>query len=320
MSTYLVTGATGIQGGAVVSELLAAGAKVHAVVRDPTSPKAVALKAKGVVLFQGTHEEPDAAFRAAAAGCAGMFLNLTIFEPGAARAQADAVIKASKAGAGANDLTSIVLSSTYRTMEMSSQVATAAAVHPFLGAYYTSKAEVEAAVRESGVKSYTILRPPVLDHDYLLPTSNHSHTFPRLPKSATLVTSLNDDRTMPYLDGYDVGRYTAAALLNPTKFGGHEIDIASENLSAQEVRDILARVSGVDVKLHKRTPAEKEETKNTEFFQTFEELANRIPRQIDVQGLKQNYGVKMTTLEEYFEKNKETLLNSLPPRSAKFLQ
>ncbi|KAL6242519.1 hypothetical protein RBB50_010659 [Rhinocladiella similis] len=319
MSTYLVTGATGVQGDAVVSELLAAGAKIHAMVRDPSTSKAIALRDKGVVLFQGTHEEPDRAFQDAAAGCTGLFLNLSIFEPGAARAQADAVIKACKAGAR-ETLTSIVLSSTSRTMEMSAQPATTAAVHPWLGQYYTAKAEVEAAVRESGIRDYTILRPPVLDHDYLLPHSAHTHTFPQLPRSGTLVTSLNNDRTMPYLDGYDVGKFAAAALLTPAKFSGHEIDIASDNLSAREVRDILARVSGIDIIFHKRTPAEMEESKNTDFFQVFEELANRVGRQVDVKSLEQKYGIKTTTFEEYMERNKERLLDSLPPRSAAFLR
>ncbi|KIW12659.1 hypothetical protein PV08_09937 [Exophiala spinifera] len=319
MATYLVTGATGVQGGAVVSELLAAGATIHAVVRDPTSAKAAALREKGVVLFQGTHEEPDTAFRAAAAGCTGLFLNLSIFEPGKARAQADAVTKACKAGAG-NSLTSIVLSSTSRTMEMSTQPSTTSAVHPWLGLYYTAKAEVEAAVRDSGIRDYTILRPPILNHDFFLPHSAHSHGFPHLPRSGTLVTSLDDNRTMPYLDGYDVGKFAVAALLNPTKFSGHEIDLASDNLSARDVCEILARVSGLDVKFHKRTPAEMEESKNTELFQVFEILTNRVGRRVDVQGLEQKYGIKTTTFEEYMERNKERLLGSLPPRSAAFLQ
>lgn len=67
MPTYLVTGATGEQGSAVVTHLLAAGANVHAVVRDAQSSEAAALRDKGVVLFQGDHDSPDPVFRAAAA-------------------------------------------------------------------------------------------------------------------------------------------------------------------------------------------------------------------------------------------------------------
>ena len=43
-----VLGATGQQGGRVVDALLAAGAPVRALVRDPASPAAQALEARGV--------------------------------------------------------------------------------------------------------------------------------------------------------------------------------------------------------------------------------------------------------------------------------
>lgn len=318
MPTYLVTGATGHQGGAVVDYLLAAGATVHAVVRDPSSPKATALADKGVVLFKGTHEEPDTPFRAAAAGCTGIFFNPSVFQPGEAKKQAEGIIRACKAGAGST-LTSIVLSSTSRVAEMSGHLDVATAAHPFLGMYYAAKAEVEAAVRESGIQHYTILCPPVLAHDYLLPTSAGTHTFADLPRSGKLVTSLDDGVTMPVLDPDDVGKFGAAVLLDPEKFSGHEIDLASDNLTAPEVRDILARVSGVDIKLHKRTPKEVEESLGTAFFQGFERVSNARPKKTDVEALETKYGIKVTRFEEYMEKNKEKLKDSLPPNSAAFL-
>ena len=313
MPTFLVTGATGFQGGHVVDHLLAAGAKIHAVVRDQSSPKAIALKEKGVVLFQGTHEEPDEPFRAAAAGCTGLFLNPSVFEPGKARAQGDAIINACKAGAGAT-LTGIVLSSTSRT-EVKETVGAAASVHPWLGGYYTAKLEVEAAVMESGIRDWTILRPPVLMHDLLMPHSATSHGTPQLPREGLYVTSLDKDLTMPYLDEEDVGRFAAAALLEPAKFSGRGIELGSDNLTPQEVCDIMGKVSGISVKTHKRTAAEMEVSKNTEFFQVFEKLANLLPRTIDVEALEKQYGIRQTRLVEYMEKHKELLLDSLPPRS-----
>ena len=315
MASYLVTGATGQQGGAVVTHLLAAGANVHAVVRDQSSPKATALRDRGVVLFEGTHEEPDTVFRAAAAGCTGVFLNPSVFQPGQAKAQADAIIRACKAGAR-QTLTSIVLSSTSRTEEMSADLAVPTAVHPWLGQYFTAKVEVEAAVRESGLRYYAILRPPVLAYDYLLPSSANPQGFPDLPRSGTLVTSLNDDVSMPLLDPDDVGRFAAAALLDPAKFSGHEIVLASDNLSPREVRDVLARVSGINIKFHKRTPAEMEETRMIPMFHAFELLANHRPRRVDVKALEEKYGFELTRFAEYMQRNKDELINSLPPRSA----
>lgn len=318
MATYLVTGATGQQGGAVVTHLLSAGLKVHAVVRNPSSPASTALKEKGVTLFEGTHESPDEPFRTAAKGCTGVFLNLSVFEPGTARKQADAVINAIKAGGGST-LTSIVLSSTSRTDEMSSDPAIPAKAHPWLGQYYTAKSEVEAAVRESGIESYTILRPPVLNHDYLLPASATDHTFPELPREGLLVSSLKEGLTMPYLDPDDIGKFTVAAFQNPAKFNGHGFDLAGDNLTPEQARDVLAGVSGVEITFHRRTDREMEEAMATRFFQAFERLSNNVPCSVDIKAVEEKYGLKMVTFKEYMEKNKEKLLDSLPPRSAKFL-
>jgi uncharacterized protein YbjT (DUF2867 family) len=318
MPTYLVTGATGQQGGAVVDHLLAAGAKIHAVVRDTSSPKAAALREKGVVLFQGEHENPDEVFRAAAEGCTGLFLNPTVFEPGKARAQGDAIIKAAKAGGGAG-LTTVVLSSTSRADEIVKKIHIATEIHPWLGAYWTAKAEVEMAVEESGFQHWTILQPPVLMYDLLLPASAGPHAFPLLPREAEFRTTLNDDRTMPYLDQDDIGRFSAAVFANPAKFSGHRINMAGDNLSTKQVCEILSRVSGVEVKLHKRTPEEIEASKGKEFFQDFEKLNNVDPWYVDVEAMEAKYGIRATRFEEFFVKNKEKLLDSLPPRSAAFL-
>jgi uncharacterized protein YbjT (DUF2867 family) len=49
----LVTGGTGTHGGAVAAELLAAGHRVHALVRDPASDRARQLEAGGATLVRG---------------------------------------------------------------------------------------------------------------------------------------------------------------------------------------------------------------------------------------------------------------------------
>ena len=94
MSTYLVTLPTGKQGRATISALLQAGAKVHAVVRDPTKNTARELEHQGVVLFKGSNDDFDV-FSAAAQGCKGVFLNVLhwpeISDPGK---QAQGILKA----------------------------------------------------------------------------------------------------------------------------------------------------------------------------------------------------------------------------------
>lgn len=75
MVTYLITGATSKQGKATIKHLLAAGSKIHAVVRDPSKDATVQLKAQAVVLFQGDNENLSV-LREAAQGCKRVFICL----------------------------------------------------------------------------------------------------------------------------------------------------------------------------------------------------------------------------------------------------
>ena len=66
---FLVTSATGSQGGATIR-----GAKVHALVRDPTSSASKALQSIGVSLFKVSFFDLSA-ISAALTGVTGVFLN-----------------------------------------------------------------------------------------------------------------------------------------------------------------------------------------------------------------------------------------------------
>ena len=315
MATYLVTGATGVQGGFVVNHLLKAGVKINAVVRDVTSSKAQALAARGVILFQGTHESPEPSFRNAASGCTGIFLNLSVFDPSVAHAQASAILAASLAG-GSATLRSVVLSSTTRVDEYAASHfrALVQKIDPMLFAYYAAKAGVEAAVREAGFQHYTILRPGVLMNDYLLPIS--AIGVPDLPRKAKIWHSFRvKGGNIPHTDPEDVGKYAAAALLEPEKFNGAELPLAVGNMSPEEVGAVLARVSGIDIKVHRRTDAEVEEARPKVITQKFELLQSESPSVVDGRELESKWGIKLGTLEEYMLRNKDKLVQSLPPES-----
>jgi uncharacterized protein YbjT (DUF2867 family) len=322
--TFLVTGATGNQGGAVVRHLLAAGAKVHAVVRDASSAKAQKLKEQGVELFQGTHEEPDEVFREAAKGCSGLvsaaitpsqtkqaltaqyqFLNPSVFDPSIAKSYATAIINAIKAGAA---MTSIVLSSTLRVNDAPSLLPLLPAIDPsgFLTAYYTAKHAVEEAVRESGVPNVTILRPGVLYHDYLPPWS--SYVFPELVSEGVLPTSLEEGAKIAHGSADDVGKFAAAALLDPGKYKGQEIDVVSENLTAEDAAAIMGEATGRKIAVKWSEP-----TGNMGLFHL---LSNRQRKEVDVAALEEKWGVKLTRFGGFLEGNKDQLLKGLPKKSA----
>jgi hypothetical protein len=139
--------------------------------------------------------------------------------------------------------------------------------------------------------------------------------LPQLPREAIFTTALDENTPMAYTDDEDVGKYAAAALLDPKKFSGHEFDLIGENLTSRQVRDILAKVSGLDIGLHTRTADEAKSVKPMVPTQLFHVAKNMFPFEPDVDALEKKYGIKLTRLEEALSRQKERLLESLPPKS-----
>lgn len=305
MATFLVTQATGQQSRSVISHLLAAGFKIHAVVRDLQKVHP-SLQDPSITLFQGESKNYDDVFKAAQ-GCKGAFLN-TFPYPGLEALQAKTVVEAcQKAG-----VENIVASTTHGagSKEFWDDEATK---EINLHGYYSSKATVEEIVRAGGFQAYTILRPAVLHFDFFVPGAYGN--FPRLPSDGELDHLLEDGARLPFTDANDVGKYAAAALQDPAKYGGQEIDLGNELLTAEEVRDILIRVSGRQVRATKRTPKELEEMGITVFGQAFHLMSNIKDLSWTTARAKETqekFGIPFTSIEEALQRERTLLLECLP--------
>ncbi|KAK6069915.1 NmrA-like family protein [Seiridium cupressi] len=109
-------------------------------------------------------------------------------------------------------------------------------------------------------------------------------------------------------------RYAAAALLDPVKFGGQEIELANEFLTVQEARDIAARFSGKDVGLKKKSPEEVEAAKATVFAQRFHFFANAKDLSDSLAASKKaetKFGIPFNSVEQALVRDKERLLECL---------
>ncbi|GKT56692.1 putative NmrA-like family protein [Colletotrichum tofieldiae] len=307
MSTFLVTQATGKQSGATIKHLLEAGAKVHAVVRNPDKVPAI-LRSPGVTIFQAEGDDVEALYRAAR-DCKGAYLN-TFPIPGFEARQAQAAVDACKRAG----IETIVVSSSI--LAGAEGIATdAAASKSGLAGYYASKVEVEQIVRGAGLAAYTILRPGVIHYDYL--AENSGFNYPELIKTGTLRHTFNDGAGIPHTVADDIGKYAAAALQNPAKFGGEEIELGNENLHPDATSKILSRVSGRDVKAEKRGQAEAEEVGQWLFGQKFFEWANlKVPELKTVadgaKDVQVRYGIPFTSMESALSKEREAVLAGLP--------
>ena len=304
MSTYLVTQATGDQSQWTIEFLLAAGAKVHALVRDPTKLPDL-LKRPGVTVFDRENNSPPAIFKAAK-GCKGVFLNTfpSFVDVESEGQQARTVLEeCKKAG-----VETVVASTSFYTGDRAKWANDES--YPLVGSYYESKYKVEEAVRAANFHSYTILRPAVIQHDYTVPHTTHN--FPDLPKTGTLTHTLNDGVGLLHVDERDIGKYAAAALLDPIKFGGQEIEMANELLTMEDVRDIMVKVTGKDVKVKKWTEEETNGALLSVFIARFELWANIHPQKSTAAATAEKFGIAFTSLEEYFEREKTKILASLP--------
>jgi uncharacterized protein YbjT (DUF2867 family) len=132
--TFLITGATGSQGGAVARALLSSGQKVHALVRDPCLAAAQALAASGAQLFKGDFTNTTA-IASAAKGCTGVFINVSSTVDAAAELiHARNIISASlAAGVTKCVYTSVVNAGRHSTFKTSNPDGTSAKFDPDTG-------------------------------------------------------------------------------------------------------------------------------------------------------------------------------------------
>jgi uncharacterized protein YbjT (DUF2867 family) len=306
MSTYLITQATGTQSGEVIKNLLAAGAKIHAVVRDPSKDLPAVLRDPAVTVFKGNSEDTDAVF-AAAQGATGVFLN-TFPIPGLELQQAQSVIAAAKKAG----IKSIVASTSMGTSDKDlwdDDATKAAGLH----GYYASKAAVEDAVWGAGFETTTVVRPGVIHIDYF---GVHSEgNWPDLKTRGELDHDYEEGARMPQTVAGDIGRWAAAALLDPTKFNGAGIELTPEALTVEEISAIVSRVAGREVPSRKRSPEERDALLGKLFVQAFhfwlngKDLSRLVKKAREAEA---KYGIKFSSLEEGLTKDRDLLMATLP--------
>ncbi|AEA25408.1 NmrA family NAD(P)-binding protein [Pseudonocardia benzenivorans] len=228
----LVTGATGQQGGAVARALVAAGTPVHALVRDPDSPRARALTDLGVELVRGDLDEPES-LKPALDGARGLF---SIQNPDFTDLAGDTEIvraRALAAAAAAADVPQIVHTSASGATRLIDEERWG----PFVRHAFRVKALTEDALREAGAASTTILRPSAFLENFLAPSY-----FYAPGSSEKLLVGYDVDVPQAFVAVSDIGAAAAAAFADPDRFDAVELELASERISLREAAATLSRV------------------------------------------------------------------------------
>ena len=247
--SVLVVGGTGRQGGAVARALLAAGTPVRALVRDPGSAKATALREAGADLVQGDLGVP-ASLVAAAAGVRGVFSVQTpdITDPGSdsERVNGRNLIDAAR-GAGVRQFVHTSVSSAgdfHRSMP-------GWAEGRWDRQYWESKADVDDWVRTAGFPSWTVLMPATFMENLL----GWSAMFGDW-SDGTIVTSLAADTRLALVTVEDIGTAAAAAFADPDRFHGRDVQLAGDMLTMTEIAAVLSEVLGRRIEAPVLTAAE----------------------------------------------------------------
>ena len=217
---FLVVGATGQQGGAVVRSLLKRGAAVRALTRDSQSEASQALAASGVELVTGDLCDQPSLVRAME-GVAGVFAMTHFIEgPEVERRQGLTTAAAAKQ-AGVDHL---VYSSV-------------AGAHLGTGIpHFESKWAVEQYIEHLGLAA-TVFRPAwFMDnfYTYFAPADNGTVTMP-----------LPGDCPLDLIAVQDIGEMVAEALVKPERYIGVSLDLVSERLTVNEAIALLSKQRGV---------------------------------------------------------------------------
>ena len=303
-----VTGASGSQGGATARQLLTAGLRVHALVRDPTSKAAVDLKALGARLFAGNFEDVSS-LNAAVAGATAVFLNVSpaLDNPYDEVQYARNIIEAAKAS---GTVSTIVYSSVTMTGKHES-FPNWGPEYP-LAWYWKNKAEIESLVRSSGIQHWTILRPAFLMKNYLYPTA--AYMFPELGQRHTFLTAYKPTTAMTVLDPEDLGKFACAAIVEPQAYNKHEIDLGAEALTPAEIVQKLSIASGKNIALqfYSEEEAISLAAESPQFYSQL--WANDVGYRVDFDELKKKYPIQLTTFSEYLAKHPDEVRQTFGQR------
>ncbi len=235
----LVTGATGRQGGATARALLAAGVPVRALVRDPA--RARSIEALGAELVVGDLHEIDSLVRAAK-GARAVFsvqmpgMSAEGFDFAGEVAQGANLVEAAKA-AGVPQFVHTSVSGAGQHIEAPGWAEGRwASMEPTLGA----KAAIQDRVRAAGFARWTLLKPGFFMENFL---PSMKFLFPR-GIDGGLVSVIKPETRLSLAAVDDIGTAAAAAIAEPERFDGVELELASDFLSMREIAEILSRASG----------------------------------------------------------------------------
>ncbi|WP_299589527.1 NmrA family NAD(P)-binding protein [uncultured Tateyamaria sp.] len=222
--TFLILGATGLQGGAVAREMLKRGQPIRILTRRAQSSRAQALAQMGAEVVEGDLSKPETlpdVFK----GIAGVFSVQDFYAPGVGLVGELEQGRAVLAAARAAGVRHIVQSS------MGDGHAPGGPEH------FISKALLEREIKRSGI-DWTLLGTVWFMDNLLNPEMKPALMFP------VLAGSLDPDTKFQMLAIEDLGWMAGEALTNPSTWAGRKINLAGDVMTVAQMKETYRDATG----------------------------------------------------------------------------
>jgi uncharacterized protein YbjT (DUF2867 family) len=268
----LVAGATGQQGGAVARALMNKGQKIRIMTRH--TEKAAGFAKAGAEVVKGDLTN-QADVEAALRGIDGVFAMSTPFEAGMDAEVRQGVLLADAAKqAGVAHYVYTSVGSTHRHTGIP---------------HFESKWEVEQHIGKIGLPA-TILRPVFFMENFT--------TYSKPSPEGVLTMPMRPDRRLAMVAVKDIGQFGAAAFIRPKDFLGQAIDLAGDELTIPEAAAHLTKATGRSIRFQE-FPLDQVEAAMGHDLATMFRWFNDVGYAVDVPGLKQKFGIPLTSFTEW---------------------
>lgn len=230
----LVVGATGRQGGAAATRLLADGWPVRVLVRDPAAPAARKLAAAGAEPHRGDLDDPDS-LEAAMAGAHGVFAVTPDDMDGEREIRRGRNLAEAAAAGGIGHLVFASVGGAERDTGIP---------------YWETKWAIEQHIEALGLPT-TVLRPVRF---------MENHTTPGLPlggisADGVLRHLFAPDAPVQMIAVSDVGAFVARAFADPASYLGQALELAGDELTPEAAVRLISQHLGREV-TYRQTTAE----------------------------------------------------------------
>jgi uncharacterized protein YbjT (DUF2867 family) len=274
----LVTGATGLQGGAVARSLLKKGFGVRVLTRSPE--KASVLSGLGAEVARGDFEDGKSLL-SACRSVDGVFLMGTPFEKGvrAEEEHGEAVIGTCREAGCPHIVYSSACGADRKTGIP----------------HFESKRRVEERLSKA-IPAYTILRPAFFMQNFEAPW-----ILPSLQKGI-LSLPIHPGRTLQMVDVRDLGEVVAECFLRPNDFVGREIDLAGDQLAMSEIASRISCAMNRVVR-YEPIPEERAEAAVGRDSALMYKWLDTRDFDVDIAMLADRYGLRLTSFDRYLGKS-----------------